>query len=413
MISQEERKAVIDLFPFLGNNPVIIDAGSNKGHFIDVVLEEYKDNCTIHAIEPNDKLRSFTEIKFEYFTNITYYQYPFYKESSVLQFHYFENFNNELSSIYNGGKDWDGLPIKTKSVQCVTLDDYCAMKNIDSIDYLKIDVEGADLDVLIGSSGMMGKIGIIQIEYSEHWRRGGHTFKEMFDFANKHGYSIYRYEAKNFWKIDSVPNLPNFDNYYLSKFELHNFSVGGWNDNFVMNTADLPKMGLVVEIGAMEGMTTKYICENLLNDSQDARVIVIDPLYDYYVKDDPRYHPEFINQYQRFLRNTRGLTVNLHRGESKDELPKLNALRADLVYIDGNHYSPWPYYDGSWSFAITKVGGYILFDDYNLWDEGTKGSIDKFLKEFDGAYEVVRSNYQILIKKTSNRYNELTQSYYL
>lgn len=414
MISKEERQAVIDLFPFMGGNPVIFDVGANKGHWADIVLEEFKDDCNLHIVEPNDKLCSFMEIKYEYKKNITYYRLPFYKEATVVPFYYFENFNNELSGIYDGGEKWEGLPVKTKSVQSVTLDSYCDMRSVPKIDYLKIDVEGADVDVLLGAGKMLSenKIGIIQIEYSEHWLRAEYNFSNLKDIADKYGYKIYRYIDGNFWEEKSI--MPEYDNYFLTKYEIHNYSVGGWNANFILNTADLPKMDLVIEIGAMEGMTTKYICEKLLDKSNpDSRVIVVDPLYDYYVTDDPRYHPEFRNQYHRFLRNTRGLSVNLYRGESEFELPKLNALRADLVYVDGNHYPDWPYHDLCWAFAITKTGKYILADDYDLWDEGTKASIDKFLNEFAGAYEIVKSNYQILIKKTANRYNRLTQSYYL
>lgn len=413
MISAEEKQAVIDLFPFMGENPVVFDVGSNKGNWADVILGEYKENCSLHIVEPNDKLRSFAEIKYEYNKNITYWKFPFYKESTVLQFHYFENYNNELSSIYDGGEKWEGLPKKTKSVQTTTLDEYCGMKDLSYVDYLKVDTEGSDLDVLLGALKMLSenKIGIIQIEYSEHWQRGNHTWQELKSIAEKYGYKIYRYIDRNFWGEKS--ETPEYDNYYLTKFEIHNYCIAGSNDNFVINTSDLPPLDLVIEVGCMEGITTKYICENLLNkENPDARVICVDPLFDYYVKDDPRYHPEFKGQYPRFIRNTRGLPVNLKRGKSQDELPKLHALRVSLCYIDGDHYSPMPYLDGVWCFAITKIGSYILFDDYE-WCEETKESIDKFLNEFQGHYELIRKNYQVLIKKTSNHYNELTQNFYL
>ena len=169
-------------------------------------------------------------------------------------------------------------------------------------------------------------------------------------------------------------------------------------------------MDMVLEIGVFEGLTTKYICENLLNEG--GRVIAVDPLFDYYYEGDNNAHPYFKDQYQRFLRNTRGLPVELKRGVAADELPKLHALRFNMCYIDGNHFHPHPYNDGCWAFAITKVGGYLLFDDYE-WNESSKMSVDKFLEEFNGFYELIHKEYQVLIKKIANKYNELTQSYYL
>lgn len=413
MISKEEKQALIDLFPFIGGNPIVVDIGGNKGHWADIILEEYGGDCKLHIVEPNDKLKSFLEIKYEYNNNITYYSLPFYRISTVLNFHYFENYNNELSSIYDGGKDWDDLPKKSKSVQTTTLDEYCSMREVPKIDMLKIDCEGSDLDVLIGAKSMLssGSINLIQIEYSEHWKRGEHKFSDLLSLCQKYGYTIYKYEVGNFWEVKEFSETTNYDNYYITKFDIHNYSADGWNNEFVLNTSDLPKMNLVAELGAFEGITTKYICENLLDET--GRVVVVDPLNDFYVENDKRDHPQFRNQYQRFLRNTRGLPVELYRGRTETELPRLNALRFDLIFVDGNHYPPWPYFDLCWAFAITKIGGYIIADDYDIWDAETKGSIDKFLTEYENSYGIFRKGYQIMIQKTRNQYNDLTKSYYL
>lgn len=412
MLSPEEKKAVIDLFPFMGESPIVFDTGSNKGDWSDLILDEFGDKCKVHLFEPNEKLLSFTQIKYEYKENVFFHHVGLMNDDGTKEFFYFENFNNELSSFYKGGKDWDGLPMLYKKVDVRRGDYVCEQLGVDRIDYLKIDCEGSDYETLLGFERILSEdgVGIIQIEYSEHWGRAKHSFGELKNLADKYGYKIYRYIENNFWEVKE--ENPPYDNYFLTKFEIHNYCISGSNANFIMNTIDLPKMDLILEVGAMEGVTTKYMCEKMLNtENADARVIVVDPLYDYYVTDDPRYHPEFKHQYQRFLRNTRGLPVELKRGKSQDELPKLHAMRFSMCYIDGDHYSPMPYLDGVWCFAITKIGGFILFDDYE-WAEETKASIDKFLNEFQGHYDIIQKNYQVLIKKTSNHYNEYTFDYY-
>ena len=412
MISPEEKQAVIDLFPFMGECPVIFDVGSNKGGWADIVLDEFNEEneCQLHLFEPNKKLLSFTEVKYEYKQNIFFHNIGLLNDCGGKDFYYFENFNNELSSFYDAGKEWDGLPKKVSHVDIRDGDWVCEKLNIQRVDYLKIDCEGSDIETLYGFERMMkeDKIGIVQIEYSEHWKRGGHTWQELKSIADKYGYKIYRYIKDNFWEVKE--DSPPFDNYFLTKFEIANKGIGGWNNNFLLNVADLPKFDLMRELGTFEGLTAKYMCENMLNPG--GRVVIIDPLNDYYVTDDPRYHPEFKHQYQRFLRNTRGLPVELHRGKTEDELPQQHHLRFQFTYIDSNHYAPWPYWDGVWAFATTVIGGFILWDDYE-WAQETKDSIDKFLNEFSGSLEIVRQNYQVLIRKTKNQYNELTQSYYL
>lgn len=413
MLSSEEKQAVIDLYPFMGDRPMVFDCGSNKGHWADVILDEFKSNCEIHLFEPNKKLLSFTEIKYEYVPEVRFHNMGLLNENGASDFFFFDNFNNELSSFYQGGDEWNWLPMKKEQAEVRKGDLVCQQLSIKRVDFLKIDCEGSDMQALLGFEQMFAedKVGIVQIEYSAHWSRAGNSYKNLNDLASKYGYKIYRYYLGNFWEVKEAE--PQHDNYYVTKFEIHDYSIAGSNNNFILNTVGLPKMDLILEVGAMEGFTTKYMCESLLNkDNPNARVIVVDPLYDYYVTDDPRYHPEFKHQYYRFKRNTRGLPVDLKRGESEHELPKLNALRFDFIYVDGNHYPDWPYHDLVWAFTITKIGGYILADDYDLWAEGTKESIDKFLNEFKDHYDVVARNYQILIQKKQDFYNELTEDYY-
>jgi len=87
------------------------------------------------------------------------------------------------------------------------------------------------------------------------------------------------------------------------------------------------------------------------------------------------------------------------------------ALRYDFIYLDGDHRKDAVYFDSVWSFAICKIDGYILFDDYTWRPETTEG-IDLFLNEFAGSLEIIRKDYQVLIRKIANQYNELTYEYY-
>jgi FkbM family methyltransferase len=139
------------LFPFLREDFNVIDVGSNKGHWADLFVQEFKERGRIILFEPNDMLLNYTRIKSEYQPNIWYDSRVAYRLTGIkLPFHYFENYNNELSSIYDGGRQWEGLPQKTVEKTTITLDDYCAANFLDYIDIIKIDCEGADLDVLKG-----------------------------------------------------------------------------------------------------------------------------------------------------------------------------------------------------------------------------------------------------------------------
>lgn len=403
MIGNEEKESVVGLFPFFKSNPVLFDVGSNKGGWADIVLEEFGEECTLHLFEPNEKLLSFTEIKYEYKKNINYHLLAAYKESGKqIPFYYFTNYNNELSSLYKGDKEWEGLPMQERLVDTITLDNFCQQRNTGYVDCIKIDAEGADPDVVQGCLKLMANdaVGFVTVEYGEHYKRASHTFREVLDIAEQTGYKVYYYGIGNYFEVkpsDFVEDY-KYQNFILTKFNIRNYSIG-WNKEFIINTAELPKMDLVLEVGSFEGITTKYICENLLNE--EGRIVCVDPLEDYYTKEDTEHKEMFIGQYERFLRNTKGLPVNLHRKISQDALPELHELRFNLIYIDGDHSKDAVLHDGCWAFKICKVGGWILFDDYE-WRETTKEGVDEFLRRHLNRVEVVSRGYQVLVQKKSD-----------
>lgn len=409
MIGVEEKEAILRLTPFLGEHPVIFDCGSNKGHFAELVLSELKENCQLHLFEPTKMLLDYTRIKFEYDKNIIYNQLGVSDKQGKKSFYYFENYNNEISSLYPDKEGWKDFPMKEGEIYVTSIDKYCTLRSIHGIDFLKLDIEGSESEAISGCSDMIkaDKIKIIQVEYGGHYVRANKTFQGIIDFVTPLGYKIYKYSGSNFCELTDFKEDYTAENYYITKYEIRNHSIG-WDKEFIINTAYLPKCDMVLEVGAFEGLTTKYICENLLNEG--GRVNVVDPLTDEYIEGDTE-HPYFRNQYQRFLGNTRGLNLNLYRGKSEDELPKLNALRHDLCYIDGNHNEENVYFDLCWCFAITKVDGYLLADDYE-WREETKRGIDRFLNEFAGSLEIIEKSYQVLIQKKANQYNKLTYEYY-
>ena len=61
----------------------------------------------------------------------------------------------------------EGQEFKTINVKCDTIDNYCNTNNIENIDFIKIDVEGAEKMVLDGAINMLKnnkiKMGIFEI----------------------------------------------------------------------------------------------------------------------------------------------------------------------------------------------------------------------------------------------------------
>lgn len=63
-----------------------------------------------------------------------------------------------------------------------------------------------------------------------------------------------------------------------------------------------------------------------------------------------------------------GLEILMHKGKSIKTLSKLVALdtpQFDLIYIDGSHLATDTLADAVLAFPLLKVGGLMIFDDYN------------------------------------------------
>lgn len=376
-LSKAERKAVLDLFPYFSKAPIIVDAGSNKGDWSDIIIRNVSE---AHLFEPNEIFLHYTMVRFCDVKNVHYSAYALSNKIGLAEFTYFTNENNGLSNIIGNDK-WNDLPWKKKQVHTIKLDDYCDRLLIPFIDFLKIDVEGADLMVLEGGENLLkdNLIRFIQVEYAEHIEVTGRKFTEVIEYLAGFSYKPLETEDKE--------NII---------FAMADFTQD-WNAEFKKNTVRLPKFSFALEIGAFEGMTSRYICENMLLPG--GRMIAVDPLTDEYL---PGYEDNdlFVGQYDRFIRNTKGeaYPIELIRKTSREAFPDLKNYRFDFIYIDGDHREAEVYNDGVQCMKILKDGGYILFDDYE-WREETKRGIDQFLHEYAHMINIIVKNYQVLIQK--------------
>jgi predicted O-methyltransferase YrrM len=164
-----------------------------------------------------------------------------------------------------------------------------------------------------------------------------------------------------------------------------------WNSEFQKNTAfiDRKSINIALELGSYEGLTSNYICDNLL--SHNGTLICIDPLEDGYELDGD--NDLFRGQFDRFMENTaeNADKIFLIRKKSEQVLQFLRSDSFDFIYIDGHHTFPAVYLDGTEAFRLCRVGGFILFDDLNWGNQlPVKKAIEQIFEE--------NTNYRLLLK---------------
>ena len=170
-----------------------------------------------------------------------------------------------------------------------------------------------------------------------------------------------------------------------------------------------------LEIGSFEGKSTVWFLENILLNEKST-ITCIDPWttysqnnnsFDSYNKVDSEWN--FTDNKNIFLHNIylSGFKnkVIIEQGFSNEILPKfiLDKKKYDIIFIDGNHTSPFVITDGIMSCYLLKEGGLMIFDDY-LWSDSNstlspKLAVDSFINCFRDYIEVIWSEYRLVIKK--------------
>jgi predicted O-methyltransferase YrrM len=171
----------------------------------------------------------------------------------------------------------------------------------------------------------------------------------------------------------------------------------------------------ILEIGSFEGKSTIWFLENILTNDKST-ITCVDPWtsytqdensFDSYNKIDSEWN--FEDNKNTFLYNIdlSGVSnkVIIEQGYSNEILPKfiVDKKRYDIIFIDGNHTSPFVITDGIMSWYLLKKGGLMIFDDY-LWGDcnstlSPKLAVDSFVDCFKDYIEVVWSKYRLTIKK--------------
>lgn len=375
-----EAKAARMLFPYFTHS-IIVDVGSNKGFWSDILIHNV-DKALL--FEPNERLLTYTMVKYDYLKNVGYSNYALSNVEAESSFTVFYNENNGLSNLFSNPR-WDYLPGKKTFVETKRLDQL-----IDKADMIKIDTEGADVLVLFGMEQLLVEklVKFIQIENSEHIALSGYTFQDAIDYMANFGYKCYDFDGEKFFEVTEPTKSENL--YFI----IDSFTQD-WNKEFIKNTKGL-RFDFALEIGCFEGLTTRYICDNLLNEW--GRIICVDPLTDEYTSGHEDNHL-FKDQYNRFIRNTRTYPVELIRKRSQESWDELKDYLFDFIYVDGDHSRA--YEDGEMALKLCKLGGHILFDDYQ-WRQETTRQIDKFLSNFERYITVITKGYQVMIRKTEN-----------
>ena len=192
-----ERVAVEVLKSKYREAATIFDVGANKGQYCSMLHGLLKDEMPfqVYSFEPSKATFGLLVQNTVDLKNVTLNNLGLFSESGEGTL-YSDKEGSGLASLT--ARRLDHYRIEHGSLQenvkFITLDAYCQERDIQTIDLLKIDVEGYELDVLRGGDELFerGNVEIVQFEFGGCNIDTRTYFQDFYYFFSKREFDLYR-----------------------------------------------------------------------------------------------------------------------------------------------------------------------------------------------------------------------------
>jgi FkbM family methyltransferase len=203
---------------FLNWDDVCLDIGANIGWY-SLNLSHHVPKGWVYAFEPLPKTFEYLKanIKLNNFGNVGVYNFGLSDEAGHLNFYYYDTLSGASSSQ-------ELYPEKEKTlVRCPVqkLDNFAS--RIPRIDFIKCDVEGAELFVIKGSIKTLEKHNpILFIEMLRKWSaKFDYHPNDIIKLLDGIGYDCYAVEGETLKKITEVDEQTTATNFFFFHRQTH------------------------------------------------------------------------------------------------------------------------------------------------------------------------------------------------
>ena len=191
--------------------------GANEGQELPDMLNCFP-NISIHCFEPQKIPFNLLKEKFCNNTNIFFYNFALGSENKHLNIYTNDNNNNMSSSILEPKEHLDLHPrITFKGTEEIVIKKFSDL-NIDNVDYLNIDVQGYELEVL------KGFVNLDEIKYIKTEVNRKELYKDcvLVKDLDKYLKKFNFLRVETFWEKKTIPWG---DAFYLKQNQLSAFQI--------------------------------------------------------------------------------------------------------------------------------------------------------------------------------------------
>lgn len=219
--AEVERAERIFYLEYLREGMTVFDVGANVGELTMIFSRFVGDDGVVHAFEASggafDKLRIVCKATGK--RNVVLNHLALSDESGFVRLHIYDDalssFNSQAARpLKNYGLDFE--PVSVEETPATTVDEYCENTKIEHIDLLKIDVEGAELQVMRGARRMLEskRVACLAFEFGQTTFDMGNTPEEIEIFLKETDYKIRNV-------VEGDPVFPGRESVETAKYSMH------------------------------------------------------------------------------------------------------------------------------------------------------------------------------------------------
>ncbi len=201
------------LSKYIKEGMTVVEAGANHGSETVIIGKLIGEKGMLYAFEPLPTLIERLSINIKINKQEDYVRVVPFALGELEQTIQFHIADERLSNQGMGSKYEFSLATKSISVEQLTLDKWVERTNISVIDFIKIDIQGAELDLLRGGADTIKRWKpILYLEADEVQTNNGHTtLEDIFSCLSGYGYEVRLTTQKSSRKLD-----------------IHNLASGNW-----------------------------------------------------------------------------------------------------------------------------------------------------------------------------------------
>ncbi len=197
--------------------PVIFDIGSNRGDYASAVITSFgSENIHLYCFEPSKTAYELLNTKLSKRSDVRLYNFGFGdKTETVKLYSCLEGAGS--ASVNNAPYHHKDHNLVIEEIALTTLDEFCDTHHLQKIHFMKMDVEGYEMNILSGGSKLINSAAIdfIQFEFGFPSIESRVFFKDIFSFLTEK-YRIYRS------LFDGLIEIPAYD-YKDELYTIQNF----------------------------------------------------------------------------------------------------------------------------------------------------------------------------------------------